>query len=134
MTRESKITPRNTQTGGGPAPPPELPSAALLHVADEIENLDRVRPELLGELVLDRRRGRHEAGLVDALDHLDAELLQPVRRLRLELERARRLVLRHLVGRRLHPALLLVGQAVPGLLRDPDAVVVRLVLGDREDR
>ena len=61
-------------------------------------------PELLGELVLDRLRRLDEAGLVDVLDDLDADLLQLLGRLLLELERVRRLLLADLGGRLLDPA------------------------------
>ena len=50
------------------------------------------------------------------------------------LQRQRRLLLAYLVGGGLHPPLLLGRQAVPGLVADPDAVVVGLVLGHRQDR
>ena len=39
-----------------------------------------------------------------------------------------------LVGGSLDPALLLVIEAVPHLVADPDDIVVRLVLGQRHDR
>src|SRR5712691_518775 len=61
-------------------------SASSLHVADELEDLDRVRPELLGKLVLDRRGILGEARLVDVLDDLDAHFLQLLGRVLLELQ------------------------------------------------
>ncbi len=94
-----------------------------------------MRAEFLRELVLDRRRGLDEAGLVDVLDDLDADLLQLARPSRFSsfsaIAGSR---LRDFVGRGLHPLLLLGRQAVPGLVADPDAVVVGLVLGHRQDR
>ena len=42
---------------------------------------DGVRAEFLGELILDRRCRLDEAGLVDTVDHLDAELLEPFGRI-----------------------------------------------------
>jgi hypothetical protein len=70
-----------------------------------------VRPELLGELILDRLRRLHEAGLVDVLNDLDADLLQAIGGVGLELQRLGRLLLGDLVGRRLDPLLLLGAQA-----------------------
>src|SRR6185436_15729111 len=72
----------------------------LLHVADQLENLDRMRSQLLGELVLDRRRRRHEAGLVDAFDDLDAHCLETRGGVAFKLEGTRRLDLCDLVSRR----------------------------------
>src|SRR2546429_5851544 len=40
----------------------------LLHVADELQELHRLRAELRGQLVLDRLGGLDEPGLVDVLD------------------------------------------------------------------
>src|SRR6266567_4283637 len=51
-------------------------AARLPGLADELEDLDRVRPQLRRQLVLDGLSGLHEAGLVDAVDHLDAHLLE----------------------------------------------------------
>src|SRR6266545_1717591 len=118
------------------APParPARRGVPSLHVADETQDLDRMRAELLGELVLDGQGGLLEAGLVDLVDHLHADLLQLVGRFLLELERHGRLALGDFVGRRLHPLLLLDAQAVPGLVADPQAVVVGLVLGHAQDR
>src|SRR6185436_3270131 len=82
-------------------------AARLLNVAYEPEDLDRVRPELLRQLVLDRRADLFEAGLVDAGDDLHAHLLELGARLLLHLEYLGRLHLVHLVGRGLHPFLLL---------------------------
>src|SRR5215510_6496737 len=45
-------------------------------VANEFENLHRVRTELLGELVLDWLGSCHEARLVDVFDNLDAHGLE----------------------------------------------------------
>src|SRR5262245_932681 len=45
-------------------------------VANELENLHRVRTELLGELVLDWLGSCHEARLVDVFDNLDAHRLE----------------------------------------------------------
>ncbi len=45
----------------------------LLHIADEFEQLHRMRAKLFGELVLDRLGVGHEARLVDVLDNLDAQ-------------------------------------------------------------
>src|SRR5215213_7444629 len=59
----------------------------LLHIADEAEDLDGVRSEVLGELVLDRRADFLEARLVHGGDDLDADLLQAGSRLFLHLER-----------------------------------------------
>src|SRR5512135_2975978 len=42
----------------------------LFHAAHELEDLDRVRAEVLGELVLDGLAHRLEAGLVDGRDDL----------------------------------------------------------------
>ena len=73
-----------------------------------------------------------EAALVDVLDHLDADLLELRQRLMLKLERDGRLVLADLVGRSLHPFLLLVGQAAPYLVADEQRGVVGLMLGERK--
>src|SRR5262245_34519211 len=51
-----------------------------LHVAHEAEDLDGVRAELLGELVLDGGGGLGEARLVDSVDDLHTHLLQPLGR------------------------------------------------------
>src|SRR5207248_11268380 len=77
---------------------PTLPgrmNPALLHVADELQELHRVGPELRRELILDRRRRLDERRLVDVLDDLHAHRLQLVGRVLLELERHRRLFLAH---------------------------------------
>src|SRR4026208_1364890 len=60
---------------------------ALLDVAHQAQDLDRVGSELLRQLVLDRRADLLEAGLVDAGDDLHAHLLQPGARFFLHLER-----------------------------------------------
>src|SRR5256885_5399812 len=90
-----------------------------LHAAHEPQDLHGVGAQLLGELVLNRQGGLLEAGLVDVLDDLDADLLQLRRRLLLELEGHGRLAPAHLVGRLLDPPLLLGAAAVPGLVADP---------------
>src|SRR5947209_19818818 len=79
---------------------------ALFHRAHEGEHFHRMRPELLGELVVDRRGRRDEAAFVDILREFDADLLQPGDRLALERDRLRRLVLADFVGGGLHVALL----------------------------
>src|SRR2546426_10764519 len=63
-----------------PAPPRRIISVGLLHRADETEDLDRMRPELLGQLVLDGQGGLHESGLVDLGVDLDADLLKQIGR------------------------------------------------------
>ena len=52
----------------------------LLHFADELEDLDRMRAELGRELVLDRRAAFMNPRLVDVLDDLDADRLRASRR------------------------------------------------------
>src|SRR6185295_421401 len=52
-------------------------SPALLDVADQPQDLHRVRSQFLGELVLDRLAHLLESRLVDAGDDLDADFLQP---------------------------------------------------------
>ncbi len=66
--------------------------------------------ELRGELILDWLRHRDETGLVDVLDDLDADALELLRRLLLELERVRRLLLADLGGGLLDALLLVVGR------------------------
>src|SRR5436190_9173747 len=78
-------------------------AARLLDLANELEDLDRVRAQLGRELVLDGLGGLHEAGLVDTLDDLDAHLLELDRRLLFERQR--------LAG--LHPADFLGGGLDP---------------------
>src|SRR3954466_9857896 len=51
----------------------------LLDVAHHLQDLDRVRPELLGKAVLDRCGVVGEARLVDVVDDLDAHLLELLR-------------------------------------------------------
>src|SRR5213079_2373618 len=63
--------------------------AELLHFADELQELDGVRTELRGQLVLDRLRRLDEAGLVDVLDYLHADRLELVGGVLLQLERHR---------------------------------------------
>ena len=59
------------------APPPGgHATIGSFDVADEFENLHRVRTELLGELVLNRLGISHEAGLIDVFDNLDAHRLE----------------------------------------------------------
>ena len=88
----------------------------LFHVADQCENLYRIWPEIRRELVLDRLADLREAALVDVLDNLDAHLFELCQCFLLELERDGRLVLADFIGCGLHPFLLLVGQAAPGLV------------------
>src|SRR4051794_39190696 len=57
-----------------------------LHVANEVEDLDGVRPELLGEAVLDRLGVVGKPGLVDVVDDLYAHLLELLGRVLLELQ------------------------------------------------
>src|SRR5262245_55216160 len=91
---------------------------SLLHIADEAEDFDGVRSQVLGELVLDRCADLLEAGLVHPGEDLDAHLLQAGARFLFHLEGLRRLHLVHVVGRLLHPFLLLGAQARPGLVAD----------------
>ena len=70
----------------------------LFDAADDLDDRDRIRAQLRGELILNRLRYRDETGLVDVLDDLDADALQLLRRLLLELERVRRLLLADLGG------------------------------------
>src|SRR2546425_5250582 len=86
-----------------------------------------MRPELLGQLVLDGQGGLHESGLVDLGVDLDADLLKLRSRLGLELEGHGGLAPADFVGRLLDPLLLFGAEAVPGLVADPDAVVVGFV-------
>src|SRR5579883_2279134 len=106
----------------------------LLHGADELQELDRMWAEVAGDLVLDRLGDLDEAGLVDILHELDTHLLELRHRVVLEAERVGGLELVDLVGGGLHPLLLLIAEAGPGLVADPDAVHVRLVLRHRHDR
>src|SRR3954453_3896453 len=57
----------------------------LLNAAHEPEDLYRVGPEIVGELILDRLAPRLEAALVDPADDLDADFLQPRARFLLHL-------------------------------------------------
>src|SRR5258705_8955467 len=97
MTNESFKAPAPVEriTGdSAPAPPPVLGfRSRLLYVADQFEDLHRMRSELLGELILDRSCGLDEAGLVDSIDDLHAHRLQLLGRVRLELHAHRRLLL-----------------------------------------
>src|SRR6185436_2369603 len=122
----------NQRAAPGAALPVHL--RQLLYIAHELEDLNRLRPEIGRGFVLDRLRRLHEAALVDFLHHLDAERLELVAGFLFQLERHCGLALRHFIRGRLHPLLLLRRQAVPGLVADPDAVVVGLVLGDRQYR
>src|SRR5450432_1380505 len=106
----------------------------LLDGADQVLDLDRVGPQLLGQAIEVGRRRLREARLVDVGDQLDADRLQLVGRLMLELERLRGLGASDLVGGRRDPFLLVDAQALPQLVADPDEVVVGLVLGHRQDR
>src|SRR5436189_2067241 len=63
----------------------------LLDVAHQLQNLDRVRAQLLRQLVLDRLADLLEARLVDAGDDLDADLFEAGARVALHLERLGRL-------------------------------------------
>src|SRR5215475_3793253 len=72
----------------------ELP---LLDLANQLQDLDRVRAKLLRKLVLDGLRRLRESGLVDVVDDLHPDLLQLVGRVLLELECHRRLFLGDLV-------------------------------------
>src|SRR4051812_26638112 len=63
----------------------------LLHAAHEPQHLDRVRAEILGDLVLHGCGDLLEARLFDLVDDLHAHLLQLGARLALELERLGRL-------------------------------------------
>ena len=74
-----------------------------IDTADQVLDLDRVRAELLGQLVQIGVGNLDEARLVDVGDDLDAERLELVGRLVLQLERLGRLVLADLVGRRSSP-------------------------------
>src|SRR5436190_10637227 len=100
----------------------------LLDGVDQVLDLHRMGTKLLREPLLQRRSGADEARLVDVGDDLDADRLQLVRRLMLEVQRFGRLRASDFVGRRRHPLLLIVAQALPQLVADPDEVVVRLVL------
>src|SRR5262245_56918457 len=95
----------------------------LLHLTNQLEDLHRVRAELLGELVLDRLGRLHEPRLVHAVDDLDAHALELRRRLLLEGEGPGRLDAPDLVGGGLHPLFFLIGETVPGLFAHPDVVV-----------
>src|SRR6476646_5556817 len=73
-------------------------AALLLDVADQPEDLDRMRSEVLRDPVLHRRGDLLEAGLVDLGYDLHAHLLELGARLALELECARGLDRVHGVG------------------------------------
>src|SRR5215471_1342418 len=113
--RLSRVGKRVSATGVEPA---ALTVFRLFYVANKCEDLLGMRPEILGELVLDRRANPGKAALVDVLDDLDAHLLEFRQRLVLEPEGRSRLVLADLVGGRLHPLLLLIGQAAPDFVAD----------------
>src|SRR6516165_8260518 len=63
---------------GKPSTSRQVPKkwAALLHRADERQDLLGVGTEILGDLVLQGLGRLDEAGLVDLLDELDADLLE----------------------------------------------------------
>src|SRR5262245_57429815 len=105
-----------------------------LYVADQFEDLHGMGAQLLGKLVLNRLSRRSKARFIDAVDHLHAHFFQLLGGLGLKLERLGRLGLGNLVGRGLDPLLLLIAQTVPGLVADPDAVVVGFVFRQRQDR
>src|SRR5512146_2874244 len=92
-----------------------------------VPHLHGMRSKLLGQLILDRPYRLDEAALVH-VDQLDPHRLQFHPGVLLEFQGVGRLQLRHLVRRGFHPLLLLVREAVPRLLADPDEAVVRLVL------
>src|SRR5262245_8594765 len=102
--------------GGESGNSPLLWPLLLLRVADQIEDLHRVRAQVRDKLVLDRLADLGKAAFVNVLDDLDADFLELGQRLVLELERHGRLVFADLVGRRLYPFLLLIGQATPHLV------------------
>src|ERR1700759_5341229 len=87
-----------------------------LRRADQVLDLFGVRPEVVRELVEQRLGNRPEARLVDILDDLDAYLLELAGGGVLELEGALRLLCADVVGRRLHPFLLVGGEALPQLV------------------
>src|SRR5262249_23878738 len=121
---------RHAMGGGDFAPPPRTQATiSSFNVANEFENLHRVRTELLGELILDWLGSCHEARLVDVFDNLDAHGLELRGRIRLQLESVCRIFPDDLVGSGLYPLLFLRAEALPGFIADPDAVVVRLMLG-----
>src|SRR5204862_5347937 len=90
-----------------------LQSADLIDRPDQVLDFLGVRAELLGELVEIGVCHSREAGLVDIGDDLDPDRFQLVLRLVFELDCLRWLVLVDLIGRGLHPSLLLRRQAVP---------------------
>ncbi len=91
-----------------------------------------MRAKLLGKLVQVRRGDLLKARFVDIGHDLHADRLQLVGRLMLQLERLGGLGPTHLIGRRRHPLLLLIGQALPQLVADPDEIVIGFVLGHRK--
>src|SRR4029077_6949464 len=99
----------------------------LLHGLDQILDLDRMGPKLGGQLVEIGIGQLLKAGLVDASDDLDAERFEFVGRLVLEVDGLGRLLVAHFIGSGLYPFFLLVGQALPKLVADPDQIVVGLV-------
>src|SRR5690242_1349757 len=82
-------------------------AVTLLDGADRAEQLDGVGAELLGLWILQRRRQRHEALLVDLRVEFHAQLLERGHRRRVELEGFVRRQRSHVVGRVGHPAALL---------------------------
>src|ERR1700731_1573495 len=93
---------------------------ALLDAPDDLEDLHGVGSELLGDLILNRLGALGEAGLVDVLDELDADLLELGQRFVLELDGLGRLRAPDLVGGGLDPLLLLGAEAGPRLVADPE--------------
>src|SRR5437660_2692536 len=87
--------------------PPVGPRNELLDVPNELEDLHRVRTELLCELILDWLRRFDEARLVDVIDDLHADRLQFFGGILLELQCHHGLGLRDFVGGGLNPLLLL---------------------------
>src|SRR5262245_14141856 len=112
------------------APPAVRLRFGLLNLADQIQQLHGVRTELLGELVLDGCRRLGEARLVHVGVHLYAQLYQLLCRLLLKFEAVWRFELADLSCRRLDPLLLFDAEPLPGLVADPNHVVVCLVLRD----
>src|SRR6476469_6638321 len=101
-----------TECGGrGPLLPPRR--SRLLDCVDQVFDLDRVRAEVLGEPVLVGRGYLEKARLVDIRHDLDADCLELVGRLVLELEGFGGLRTTDLVRGGGDPFLLLVGETLP---------------------
>src|ERR1051326_3973581 len=109
-------------------------SGTLLDRPDLRQQLNGVGPELLGLRVLHRRRDGHEALLVDLGVDFHPELLQRLRRRRVELERLGDREVTRGLGRVGYPGALLFRHAVRGPLTQTELVAVRLVLGLRDAR